>query len=218
MRIPLAPYGRRELWLYGTVLTALVVVGAVLGFWWVSAGFVVPLAMLFYFFRDPEREIPDAPKILVAPADGRVTEISECDDERLGCRAKRVSIFLSVFSVHINRAPCAGRVASVTYEPGRKINAMKSESARVNESNTIVLETVEPPGLRILVRQISGAIARRIVCTCKPGVDLARGERFGMIKFGSRTDLCIPVEHLAELRVKPGSRVHAGKTVIGVLR
>jgi len=129
-----------------------------------------------------------------------------------------VSIFLSIVDAHMNRAPCSGRVSSVTYRPGRFLNAMNSESARVNESNTVVIESDEVTGLPVLVRQIAGVIARRIVCDCTPGRTVARGERIGMIKFGSRTDLCVPLEHLAELNVKVGDAVRAGETVIGVIR
>lgn len=217
MRMPLTRYGRRQLWVYGAILVALSV-GSAIYFWYVTALFVVVLAWLFCFFRDPVRDVPVEPRLLVAPADGRVTEISECDEEAVGGRARRVSIFLSIFNVHLNRAPCSGRVASTTYQPGRFLNAMNPDSARVNESNTIVIESDEAPGLAVLVKQIAGVIARRIVCDCTAGQTLARGELFGMIRFGSRTDVCVPVEHLAELTVKVGDRVLAGKTVIGVIK
>lgn len=217
MRIPLSRYGRRELWLYGMPFAVAAAAGAIL-FPWVTPVFVIPLAFVLYFFRDPTRRIPDGPKLLVAPADGRITEIGDCEEEVLGGTARRVSIFLSILDVHMNRAPCAGRVASMAYQPGQFINAMDAESARVNESNTVVIESDEAPGLRVLVRQIAGIIARRIVCDCTVGRRLARGETFGMIKFGSRTEVCVPVEHLEGLSVKVGDHVCAGITVIGTLK
>ena len=218
MRIPLTAHGRRELCLYGVPLLAASVVSAALGWYWLTAALAIVLVWMVSFFRDPHRAVPEGPKLLVSPADGRVTEITDCDDARVDGAAKRVSIFLSIFNVHINRAPCAGKVVEVTYAPGKKLNAMNPESARVNESNTIVLEGDDPAGVRVLVKQISGAIARRIVCTCAPGATLARGERFGMIKFGSRTDLYVSAERLVEITVAVGDRVKAGKTVIGVLK
>jgi phosphatidylserine decarboxylase len=179
---------------------------------------VLVLAFAFYFFRDPARTVPDGPRLLVAPADGRITEITECDDGTLGGPVRRVSIFLSLFDVHMNRAPCSGRVASTAYQRGEFRSALTPQSSLVNESNTVVIESDELPGLMVLVKQIAGVIARRIVCDCAPGKLLARGERFGMIKFGSRTELCVPSERVAQLRVKPGDAVRAGTTVIGVMK
>jgi phosphatidylserine decarboxylase len=179
---------------------------------------VVLLGFVLYFFRDPGREVPTGAGLLVAPADGRITEIVECDEEDLGGKTCRVSIFLSLFDVHLNRAPCSGRVASTTYRPGKFLNAMKDESARVNESNTIIIESDEAPGVRVAMKQVAGVLARRIVCAVEPGSRVARGERVGMIKFGSRTDLLVPVRALRELRVAVGDRVRAGKSVIGVIQ
>jgi len=217
VRVPLSRYGRRELWLYGTVLVA---VAALSGVFcpYVTAVPVVLLGFLLYFFRDPEREVPTGPGVLVAPADGRITEIAECDQEEVGGKACRVSIFLSLFDVHLNRAPCSGRVVSTSYRPGKFLNAMKGESARENESNTIVIESDETPGVLVAVRQVAGVLARRIVCAVEPGRRLTRGERVGMIKFGSRTDLSVPVGALRELRVGVGDRVRAGKSIIGVMQ
>jgi phosphatidylserine decarboxylase len=217
VRLPLSRYGRRELWLYGTALA----VAAVLSGFFLPYLVPVPvllLAFVFYFFRDPAREAPSGPGLLLSPADGRVTEIVECDEPLLGGTACRVSIFLSLFDVHLNRAPCSGRVASTAYRPGRFVNAMKGESARVNESNTVVIESDEVPGVRVLVKQIAGVLARRIVCDCTAGCTVARGQRLGMIKFGSRTDLCVPIARLAELRVGKGDVVRAGVSVIGVIQ
>jgi phosphatidylserine decarboxylase len=217
VRLPLSRYGRRELWLYGTGLAVAAVLSGIV-FPYVTPVFVLLLAFVFCFFRDPTREVPGEPGLLVAPADGRVTGIVECDEQLLGGKACRVSIFLSLFDVHLNRAPCSGRVESMTYHPGRFTSAMNSDSARVNESNTIVIESDEVPGVRVVVKQVAGVLARRIVCDCTVGRTLARGERLGMIKFGSRTELSVPIGRLTELRVSEGDRVRAGVSVIGVIQ
>jgi phosphatidylserine decarboxylase len=217
VRVPLSRYGRRELWVYGMILVGLSVVSGVF-LWYVTVVPVMLLGFLLYFFRDPEREAPEGAKLLVSPADGRVTEIAECEQEELGGKVCRVSIFLSLFDVHLNRAPCSGRVAETTYRPGKFLNAMKGESARVNESNTIIIESDEAPGVRVAMKQVAGVLARRIVCAVEPGSRVGRGERVGMIKFGSRTDLSVPAGALKELKVAVGDRVRAGKSVIGVLQ
>jgi len=217
MRIPLTRYGYAQLWAYGSALTLAAVLS---GFYfpYVTPLFVIVLAWLFSFFRDPERRVPEGAALLVAPADGRITDIDEREEDLLGGKVRRVSIFLSIFDVHINRSPCSGRVVSTEYRPGKFLSATNRESARVNESNDVLIESDEVAGARVLVRQIAGVIARRIVCECEPPSALARGERFGMIKFGSRTDLFVPVEHLARLDVETGQTVRAGSTVIGALR
>ena len=205
------------MWIFGG--GGVLLSGLVAAFWgWFCVLPIVLTVFVFCFFRDPERKVPDGPRLLVAPADGRVTEIAEVDEESLGGRAQRVSIFLSVFDVHVNRAPCSGRVESVEYRRGTFVNAMKAESARVNERSEVVLESDEVPGLRVLVRQVAGLIARRIVCDAAPGWEFARGERFGMIKFGSRTDVCVPAGRLTDIRVKVGDHVSGGKTVIGAIQ
>jgi phosphatidylserine decarboxylase len=155
----------------------------------------------------------------VAPADGTVVDIEEVDEpEFLGGRSERVGIFLSLFSVHINRAPLAGRVGYVKYKPGKFFAAFNQRASAENESNIIGLETdleTRAGGkLKVAVKQISGVIARRIVCACREAQQLARGEKFGMIKFGSRTEVYLP-PGAAELTVSVGDKVHAGRTVIG---
>lgn len=143
-----------------------------------------------YFFRDPHRIISDIAEDIVSPADGTVVGIEDLQDTPYyegPCR--RISIFLSIFNVHVNRAPCDGAIESITYRPGKFLNAMKSESSDANEANTVVMGTVHGP---VTVRQISGLVARRIVCRRAVGDTLAKGERFGMIRFGSRTELYLP--------------------------
>ncbi len=217
MRIPLTHYGCREIGLFGGACLVLAVVSAFF-WWWLSAIFVALSLFVLYFFRDPEREIPAGANLLVSPADGRITDISEVDEPLLGGKAQRVSIFLSVFNVHVNRAPAAGTVISTAHQAGRFMNAMNPESARANEQNVVVMESSELPGMKFVVKQVAGLIARRIVCAVGPGTTLARGERFGMIKFGSRTDVLVPAGRLVDIRVKVGDAVAGGRTVIGGLR
>jgi len=187
-----------------------------------AAGPAALLLFTLYFFRDPRRLAPEGQDLVLAPADGRVVDIEEVDDsDFVGERALRVGIFLSLFDVHINRAPVAGRVEVVRYRPGKFLAAFNERATSENEANYVGLATGRkaPSGdeLRVGVKQISGIIARRIVCACAEGQDLASGERFGMIKFGSRTELYLPAGSLGELRVKVGDKVRAGATVIGRL-
>ncbi|MEX1095060.1 MAG: phosphatidylserine decarboxylase family protein [Planctomycetales bacterium] len=179
----------------------------------------VVLAMLgglvTWFFRDPERAVPTEPGIVVAPADGLVVAIDDVgENEFLGGPAVRIGIFLSIFNVHINRVPIAGRVIGIRYEPGKFLNALRPESARENERLVLRFEGTAAPHRRMVLAQITGAIARRIVCWVKPGDELAAGERFGMIKLGSRTELVLPREPGLEMRVKIGDTVHAGSSVL----
>jgi len=177
------------------------------------------LVWLFAFFRDPNRLGPVDPKAVVSPADGKVSDITEIEhDELIDGPAVRVGIFLSVFNVHVNRSPCAGRVVAIEYKAGKFINAMKHGAASdQNESNTIVL--AEPTGTRtiMVVKQIVGMIARRIVCTVSNGESLERGQRIGMIKFGSRTELTIAKWLEPTIQVKIGQSVRGAADVIAVL-
>jgi phosphatidylserine decarboxylase len=153
---------------------------------------------------------------LLSPADGTITDIEQVEpDQSFGRSAWRIGIFLSIFNVHINRAPCAVRVGQIRYRPGAFGNAMNPRSGRANESNDIQMFRLEEPTDELLVRQISGAIARRIVCAAKTGSELAAGQRFGMIKFGSRTELYVPVGENIKLAVKLGDKVRAGVSVLG---
>lgn len=210
--LPLTRHGWREM-LIGTVVLACTAYG--LGYvWWPLAIIVVPvLVWLFAFFRDPHRATPAEQHTMVSPADGKVSDITELEHfEPLGGPCVRVGIFLSVFNVHVNRCPCDGRVMSVTYKAGKFINAMKhGEASDQNESNSVVI--AEPNGQRpiAVVKQIVGLIARRIICTAKVGDAVTRGERIGMIKFGSRTELYIPKW------LEPAVRVQVGQTVRGTL-
>jgi phosphatidylserine decarboxylase len=214
MRIPLTPHGIKELVTCGG---ALLLFTAVAWFYVHPAAAAIPAVLLiwvFSFFRDPSRAVPPDAGDLVSPADGTVADITEMEDaEFLGCPATRVGIFLSVFNVHINRAPCAGRVEDVHYRKGRFLDARNPKAGAENEALTISLVNAEH-SLKAVVRQISGAIARRIVCTLKPGDTIARGQRYGMIKFGSRTELIIPSDRVDRILVGIGDKVHAGTTLL----
>ncbi len=177
----------------------------------------VLLALFFlWFFRDPSRAIPTGPGLIVSPGDGIVTE-AEWIETTLGTRL-RLSIFLNVFDVHVNRAPIGGIVTEVDYREGGFLNAMNPESTLTNEQTMIVIQS--PPdasGLyyQVAFKQIAGLLARRIVCNLKVGDVVERGQRIGLIKFGSRVDVLAPAE--AELRVKMGTRVKGGSTVVAAM-
>lgn len=183
---------------------------------------VLPILVLVWvgtlaFFRHPYRQVSGDETALLAPADGRVIAVEQVEGTGpFHGKVYRIDIFLSIFDVHVNRAPCSGSVESVRHRPGRFLNALKPEASVRNESNEVLLRT--PAGVPVLVRQVAGAIARRIVCDCIPGDRLERGEPFGMIKFGSRTELYLPVDALVKVSVNTGQRVRAGSTVIGELR
>jgi phosphatidylserine decarboxylase len=210
-------HGFKEL-LIGSVALAILAFG--LGWvWWPLALVLLPaLVFLFAFFRDPERALPPGEAEFVSPADGKVSDITEVEnDPILGEPAVRVGIFLSVFNVHVNRSPCRGVVSDVRYKKGKFLNALDhSGASEHNESNTIVIS--DPPGEgdkpRAVVKQIVGLIARRIVCTKEVGDPVERGERFGMIKFGSRTELTVPKRLAPEVLVKVGQKVAGGRDVI----
>jgi phosphatidylserine decarboxylase len=166
---------------------------------------------LLWFFRDPERAIPDSPGAVVSPADGKVTDVSLITTD--GIKQKRVSIFLSVLDVHVNRSPIAGVVREVRYQRGKFLNAMNEASARENEQNTV---RVEGDGHVVVFKQIAGLLARRIVFNHKVGDRVKRGQRVGLIKFGSRTDILF--DPSAHLQVKIGDRVRGGASVLAYLQ
>ncbi|MFH1749145.1 MAG: phosphatidylserine decarboxylase [Planctomycetota bacterium] len=202
-------------------ITLIVLVGAGLTMWcgyywhyWAILPALLGLALLS-FYRNPPRQIPAGDNLLVAPADGKVVEISrEITNSDSGAPRLRIMIFLSVFDVHVNRSPCAGRVTEVNYAPGEFLNALRPEADTRNESNTLHIEPRAPIPGPIRVRQIAGVLARRIVCHVSVGTQLATGQRFGMIKLGSRTELCLPESPDWELTVGVGDTVRAGHTVL----
>jgi phosphatidylserine decarboxylase len=212
-------HGFKEM-LIGTVVLAIVTVG--LGYVWLPLALItVPvLVWLFAFFRDPNREIPAEQHVMVSPADGTVSDITELPSYDLldGQPALRIGIFLSVFNVHINRSPCDGVVLKVVYKKGKFINAMShAKASDENESNTVVLGEPDTKKPIAVVKQIVGLIARRIIFTAKDNDRLHRGDRIGMIKFGSRTELYVPKSLEPQAKVQVGQTVRGGADVIVVL-
>ncbi len=222
-RLGLARVGLAEIAIFSLICGLVIAVCVAAARWqtWLSwlAWFAVGvLAILWfqivYFFRDPERMIPGDPAALFSPADGTVTDIGEVDEAGFpGGRALRVGIFLSVFDVHINRMPRTAQVTSLQYFPGKFFDARRKEAATQNEQLWIDLVDVAT-GRPLRVKQISGLIARRIVCWLKVGDTLAAGERFGMIKFGSRTEVYLPADMPADFAVSVGQQVYGGATIL----
>ena len=188
------------------------VAALVLG-WLASPAWAIPAILLacffLWFFRDPEREIPTVEGAVVSPGDGRVTDVSQIVVN--GSKKLRISIFLSVFDVHVNRSPIAGRIRDAHYQRGKFINAMSAESAAENEQNIV---TVEGEGHTVVFKQIAGLLARRIVFTKKAGDRVERGERVGLIKFGSRVDVVLDSD--ATPQVKIGDRVRGGASIVAI--
>jgi len=201
----------RDGYIYGFSLIAVAVVLAwTTGQWAWGIPAVLLAAFFLWFFRDPERTIPTGPGLVVSPGDGLVTEtvsISTPDGPQ-----RRISIFLNVFDVHVNRSPIGGVLTKVRYQKGQYMNAMNPASAEGNEQNIV---TVRGEGMEVTFKQIAGLIARRIVFSPREGDRLERGQRVGMIKFGSRVDIIFPAE--AEFRVKPGQRVKGGESILAAM-
>lgn len=202
-----------------------------------SLPYIIPLALLFlvllltgrtytsllpllialfiaYFFRNPERKISQEKGIIVSPADGRVILIQNgFEEESLKDKVLKISIFLSIFNVHVNRAPCAGEVLELKYKKGKFLVAFKDAASSENEQLSMLIDY---NNYKILVKQIAGIIARRIVCWALVGNNLDRGQRYGLIRFGSRVDIFLPDK--TEVKVKLGDRVKGGETILGVLK
>jgi phosphatidylserine decarboxylase len=197
------------------ILVILATLAVIFGFFsaWALWFFLLLLLCTVAFFRDPERNVPSDPNVIVAPADGTVMDIIELEEtEVLKCKARRVGIFLSIFDVHTNRAPIDGRVVYRQRKPGLFLDARRADCSEKNESMTWAFEN---PRVTIVARQITGAIARRIVAWANLGDKLNKGDRFGMIRFGSRTELYLPFN--AEVLVKIGDHVLGGSTIIARL-
>lgn len=208
MRIPIASEG----WPFILPLAAAACIMGWMGWWAAATVFGLAALACLGFFRDPERTPPDLPGAVLAPADGRVMAVAETQDPWVG-RAVRVSIFLSPLDVHVNRAPIGGLVKNVEHAPGRFVAAYRPEASDENERCTVSLEGETA---RVAVKQIAGVVARRIVCRVRAGDALKAGERFGLIRFGSRTDLIVP--RGTTVKVAVGDRVRGGESVMGVLR
>jgi phosphatidylserine decarboxylase len=206
MRIPVA----REGWIFFTPPVALSAAAFALGFPTAGAALAVVAVFLISFFRDPERRSDAPADRLLSPADGTVLSISPCsEEERSNGMTTQISIFMSVFNCHVNRAPAGGVVLSARHTPGRKMAAFADAASTENERNRV---EIEASGRRIVFTQVAGALARRIVFRKKPGESVARGERVGMIRFGSRVDLLLPAE--IEPLVGRGDAVRAGHTPV----
>jgi phosphatidylserine decarboxylase len=208
VRVPVAAEG----WPFILPPAAAACIMAVMGWGGAAAVFGVVALAFLGFFRDPDRTAPDLPGAVLAPADGRVMVITEVVDPWVG-PAVRVSIFLSPLDVHVNRAPIGGLVKAVEYVAGRFLAAYRPEASEQNERCAVSLDGDRA---RVAVTQISGVLARRVVCRVRPGDSLRAGERYGLIRFGSRTDLVVP--RGTELRVRVRDRVRGGESVMGVLR
>lgn len=180
------------------------------GYWWLAIPFLFLAAFMAFFFRDPRRSIPLEPGIVVAPADGKVTIVRPADPENA---ESLVSIFLSPLDVHINRAPIEGEIVDIAYKTGKFVMATRDDARLLNEQNTL---TIQGDHLTLKCTQIAGILARRIVCWKRRGERVKCGERFGMIKFGSRTDLLMPPH--VEIVVHEGMRVRGGETIIGKIK
>ncbi|MDA1050775.1 MAG: phosphatidylserine decarboxylase family protein [Planctomycetota bacterium] len=212
-RLPFARAGLAELIMLGGSMFVLTVTLALV-FRPLAIGSALIGMSIVWFFRDPKRIIPGEPGAVVSPADGHISCVEEVTDEYIGGPAVLIGIFLSVFDVHINRTSMDATVVGLQYRRGKFLNALRPESARENERMEVRLVQNSFPYRRFVIRQIAGAIARRIVCWVKPGDSVERGEQFGMIKLGSRTELIIPKEAGLEILVSIGQKVKAGTTVL----
>jgi len=206
-RVPLAAEGYRLI----AAVAGLTLILALLGWKLLAAVALVLTAFVVNFFRDPERYPPADPRLIVAPADGRVIKVTPIADQRfLHGEATLISIFMSPLNVHVNRVPTSGRVTELRYNPGKFFRAFADKASLDNEQNAVVLE--DEQGRRMCFVQIAGFLARRIVCHLRVGMRIERGHRYGMIMFGSRADIYLP--STAQVRVTIGERARAGETVI----
>ena len=209
MRIPIAKDG------YIFILPLAVLTGNfwALSWFWVTGLFVGLFLFVTWFFRDPERSIPEDPNAIVSPGDGKIVEIISEKDPLLDEAYTRVSIFLNVFNVHVNRVPISGKIQATRYNPGKFFNAASHKASLDNEQSAILLNNGH---VTILVKQIAGLIARRIVCWAKEGDEYQRGQRFGLIRFGSRIDIFLPEG--TDIKVAIGDIVNGGSSIIGYLK
>ena len=209
MRIPIAKEG------YMFILPLAVLTGIfwALSWLWVTGLFAGLFLFVTWFFRDPERSIPEDPNAIVSAGDGRVVEIVQEKDPLLDGVYTRVSVFLNVFNVHVNRVPIAGKIQATRYNPGKFLNAASHKASLDNEQSAILLNNGH---VTILVKQIAGLIARRIICWAEEGDEYQRGQRFGLIRFGSRVDIFLPEG--TDIKVEIGDIVSGGSSIIGYLK
>jgi phosphatidylserine decarboxylase len=209
--VPIAPEGWGVIGVATASLGTAAVIGLLAGHWWALVPALAGVGFCLFFFRDPEREAPGNERALVSPADGRVIGVTPVhENDLLDATTIRISIIMSPLNVHVNRSPLDATIEQVRHTAGHFHAAFADKSSEENERNALVLQA---GSRRLLLVQVAGAVARRIVCRRLPGDRLARGERFGMIMFGSRVDLYVPPD--VRVCVKAGDRVHAGATIIG---
>jgi phosphatidylserine decarboxylase len=198
--------------IYVVVPAALALLAFLFGYWPVALAFLLLTAFMAYFFRDPQRVVPTDPDVIVSPADGKVTRVQRVDEQSADS-ATLVSIFLSPLDVHINRSPIAGEITNVTYLKGKFLMATDEKASLVNEQNAL---TIRGDQITVMCKQIAGILARRIVCWKQAGDRVSLGERFGLIKFSSRTDIVMP--STVDVLVSEGDRVKGGTSIIGRIR
>ena len=208
MKIPLAKDG----FIFILPLLIITVLMFLISFYWATAIFGLGFLFVTWFFRDPERRIPNEPNVIVSPADGKITEIVTENEPINGKLCKRVTIFLSVFNVHVNRVPIGGTIEDIRYNPGKFLAAFNPKASMDNEQNIILINNGRT---HIFVKQIAGLIARRIVCWPKKGDHYESGQRYGLIRFGSRVDILLPEN--TKLSITCGDKVSGGKSIIGYL-
>ena len=209
MRIPIVSDGYRFI-----IPLAILTVGLALSpLIWLAGVSGLLLLFVLNFFRDPERTIPNEEGVIVSPGDGKIVEIVEEKDPMLDEPYRRVSIFLNVFNVHVQRVPVGGRIEQIKYNEGKFLNAASHKASLKNEQNAMIIDTGKH---KVLVKQIAGLIARRIVCWAKEGDNYSLGQRYGLIRFGSRVDLFLPLS--AEVKVSLGDHVSGGTSIIGYLK
>lgn len=217
MRFPFAEYGSKELSFFGMFLFVILIL-SLFFYPWVSILVCLCMFFVLYFFRDPHRILPEGEEKLLAPVDGRIVEISHVREENyLKCKALKIAIFMSLFSVHVNRISYGGKVEFIKHVPGKFLDARSPDSSEKNEHNMLGILTNDEK-TKIMIKQVAGKVARRIVCDCSIGQNVERGKRFGMIKFGSRLEVFIPEDADFEIAVKEGEMVSAGTTVLGILK
>ncbi len=207
------PLIAREGWLFvGIALVVSLLIGFLFGWWW-SAPFWLLAAFILQFFRDPPRAVPDDPRAVLSPADGRIVEVSRAQDPYVKRDALKVSVFMNVFNVHSNRSPVDGVVKERWYFPGAFVNAALDKASAANERNALWLRTRD--GHDVTCVQVAGLVARRILCYVGAGAELERGQRFGFIRFGSRVDVYLPPA--AQLKAAIGDKVYAASSVLAWL-
>jgi len=222
VRFPFATYARKDLYCLSAICAGAAAASAWFAqetpaVWLLVATFVVCLVLVVNFFRDPERTIPEGAMLVISPADGTVQDLEDVEEpEFLGGTASRIGIFLSPLNVHVNRMPMDCAVARVEYRKGKMLRAFDPAAIQENESCAAMIEVLEGRG-RLIVRQVTGAVARRIVCPISPGDRFDAGQRYGMIKFGSRTEVWVPAGLKIRWAVSIGDKVKGGETVLGVL-